>query len=331
LVAGAGVGADHVSITGIDRVTFGVQDLAACRTFFLDFGLKLVNEAATALDFETLNGCEVRIRHMDDPALPPAIEPGDTVREVIWSAEAAEDIDNFRARMKAAPGFRDENGVLFAIDPNGLTIGVRVSRKRHVAVTGAPANTWDKASRIDQASPIYERAEPVEVGHVVFFTDKLQEVTQFYEDMGFCMSDRYPGRGHFLRTSERGGHHDMFLLQTPESKPGLNHVAFAVRDIHEVFGGGMHMSRCGHETQLGPGKHPVSSAFFWYFKSPAGALVEYYADEDVLTGNWTPREFTPGPEVFAEWAIAGGIDGVTRRQKQAPPVARDGKFITDKR
>ena len=45
------------------------------------------------------------------------------------------------------------------------------------------------------------------------------------------------------------------------------------------------------------------------------SLVEYYADEDVLTENWKPRDFEPGPTVFAEWAVAGGIDGNTRRQK----------------
>lgn len=319
-----------MSITGIDRVTFGVEDIAACRKFFSDWGLKLVSEREDALDFETLNGCEVRFRKIDDPSLPPAIEAGPTLREVVWSAESEADIDACREVMRQRPGFREDDGTLFCTDPNGLAVGVRVTRKHAVDVTGAPANTWDRAARIDQASPTYERAEPIEVGHVVFFTDKLAEATRFYEDIGFCMSDRYPGRGHFLRSSKRGGHHDMFLLQTPDSKPGLNHVAFAVRDIHEVFGGGMHMSRCGHDTQLGPGKHPVSSAFFWYFKSPAGALVEYYADEDVLTENWLPRDFEPGPTVFAEWAIASGIDGVTRRQKQAPP-AQDGKFITEKR
>jgi hypothetical protein len=32
--------------------------------------------------------------------------------------------------------------------------------------------------------------------------------------------------------------------------------------------------------------------------------------------------------VFAEWAIKGGIDGNTRRQKDA--AAPTGKFLTDK-
>jgi hypothetical protein len=43
-------------------------------------------------------------------------------------------------------------------------------------------------------------------------------------------------------------------------------------------------------------------------------LTEYYTDEDQLDGTWEPRDYQPAPEVFAEWAIAGGIDGKTRRQ-----------------
>ncbi|HCN72834.1 MAG TPA: glyoxalase, partial [Pusillimonas sp.] len=119
------------------------------------------------------------------------------------------------------------------------------------------------------------------------------------------------------------------LLQTPDKKVGLNHVAFAVRDIHEVFGGGLHFDRCGWKTQLGPGRHPISSAYFWYFVNPAGGLIEYYADEDQLDENWVPREFEPAPTRFAEWAVDGGLDGHTRRQKNVG--APEGKFLTDKK
>jgi Glyoxalase/Bleomycin resistance protein/Dioxygenase superfamily len=138
----------------------------------------------------------------------------------------------------------------------------------------------------------------------------------FYEKLGFVLSDSYPGRGAFLRCAPTGGHHDLFLLQVPGKATGLNHVAFTVRDIHEVFGGGLAMGRAGWKTQLGPGRHPISSAYFWYFDNPCGGLIEYNADEDHLTEAWQAREFTPGPTVFAEWAIDGGIDGHTRRQPQ---------------
>lgn len=319
-----------MSIQGIDRITYGVEDLAACRTFFLDWGLQLVREDDKGLDFESLNGCEVFIRLKDDPSLPPAFEEGPTLRQVIWGAESQADLDAARPALSQAPGFSESDGTLFAIDPNGMGMGIRVSRKRPVEILGAASNSWGRADRVDTPSPVYDRAEPIEVGHVVFFTNALDATTAFYEKLGFCLSDRYPGRGHFLRCAQRGGHHDLFLLQTPEAKRGLNHIAFTVRDIHEVFGGGLHISRCGWETQLGPGRHPISSAYFWYFKNPAGALVEYYADEDVLTENWKPRDFEPGPTIFAEWAVAGGIDGNTRRQRNGAPGA-DGKFLTEKR
>jgi hypothetical protein len=94
-----------------------------------------------------------------------------------------------------------------------------------------------------------------------------------------------------------------------------------------VFGGGLAFSARGWETQLGPGRHPISSAYFWYFRNPAGGLIEYCADEDQLTEAWQPRDFEPGPTVFAEWAIEGGIDGRTRRQKGREA---SGKFLTEK-
>jgi len=84
------------------------------------------------------------------------------------------------------------------------------------------------------------------------------------------------------------------------------------------FGGGLNISRHGWTTEIGPGRHPISSAFFWYVKCPAGGLAEYYADEDYVTPAWKPRELTPSPEMFAEWAITGGIDGNSRRQASGP-------------
>lgn len=305
----------EAGIEGIDRITYGVEDLDACRRFFLDWGLKLAREDGNGLDFESLNGCEIQVRKTDDPNLPQALEAGPTLREVTWALAKNADLAALRTPLTRQPDFHERDGALRCTDPNGIAIGFRPMRKRNVEIAGTPTNAWGRAQRVDQPAAIYERAQPVEVGHVVFFTDKLDETTKFYEALGFHLSDRYPGRGHFLRCSARGGHHDLFLLQLPDGKRGLNHVAFTVRDIHEVIGGGLHMSRCGWETQIGPGRHPISSALFWYFKSPAGALVEYFADEDVLTENWQPRDFEPSPTMFAEWAVAGGIDGNTRRQK----------------
>ena len=306
-------------ILGIEQITYGASDLDACRTFFSDWGLKLVEDANGKLVFECLNGCRVVVA---DPArieLPAAFEDGPTLREVVWGVKDEASLAAVRGKL---------NGADSATDPNGMAIRFRVTTKRKVDVTGTRMNTWDRQERIDTPATIYERAAPIEVGHVVFFAADLAATEAFYAQLGFVTSDRYPGRGAFMRCDARGGHHDLFLLRTPDNKRGLNHVAFTVRDIHEVFGGGLHFSGKGHETQLGPGRHPISSAYFWYFRCPAGGLIEYYADEDQLTEAWQPRDFEPGPTVFAEWAIDGGIDGRTRRQKGREA---SGKFLTEKR
>lgn len=318
-----------MSILGIDRIVYGSDDLEQSKKFFADWGLSLVGETEDGLEFETLNGCEVAVYRSEAAGLPDAFEPGATMREVVWGAESAADLATYRTAFEAAPGFREADGTLHCIDPNGAGVALRVTRKRDVDVKGTPSNVWGDNARVNTPSPVYERATPIEVGHVVFFTNALAETSAFYQSLGFCLSDQYPERGHFMRCSAEGGHHDLFLLQTPAGKRGLNHVAYTVRDIHEVFGGGLHMSRCGWDTQLGPGRHPISSAYFWYFKNPAGALAEYYADEDYLTESWQPRDFEPGPTVFAEWAVDGGLDGDTRRQAKGPSE-QTGQFLTEK-
>jgi len=318
-----------MSVAGIDEITFGASDLDTCRRFFLDWGLSLVTESSQELVFESLNGCRVLVAHSDKPGLPKGVEPDPTLREVVWGVESQADMELYRSRMRTHPGFTDNGNRFGCVDPNGLSVRVQVSVKRKVDLACAQTNTWSERGRVNQPAPAYDRATPVEVGHVVFFVLDLNETTAFYQDvLGFQVSDRYPGRGHFMRCAPEGGHHDLFLLQLPTPKAGLNHVAFSVRDLHEVVGGGMHMSRQGWATDLGPGRHPISSAMFWYFNNPAGALAEYYTDEDELTADWQPRDFSPGPTVFAEWAVKGGIDGNTRRQKDA--AAPTGKFLTDK-
>lgn len=319
-----------MDVLGIDEITYGADDLPACKKFFSDWGMTLVQDSDAALVFETQNGCRVIVRRSDDPALPPAIEAGPTLREVVWGVSATDVLERFALRIAGLPGFVNDGQRLGCTDPNGLAVRFQVTRKREIEVECAEMNTWNEKNRINQRSPVYDRATPIEVGHVVFFVKDVQACERFYcENFGFVPSDHYPGRGAFLRCAADGGHHDIFLLQPPEARSGLNHVAFTVRDIHEVFGGGMNMSRQGWDTQLGPGRHPISSAYFWYFKNPAGGLIEYYADEDQLNEEWEPRDFEPGPTVFAEWAIDGGIDGNTRRQKNAEGPG--GKFLTDRK
>jgi hypothetical protein len=81
-----------------------------------------------------------------------------------------------------------------------------------------------------------------------------------------------------------------------------------VRDVHEVIGGGQHIVRQGWTSQAGPGRHYISSACFWYFKSPVGGAFEYAADEDMVTEAWVPGEYDMSPEIFTEWKFNLGVE-----------------------
>jgi catechol-2,3-dioxygenase len=305
-------------LTGIEKVIYGVDDMSQSCQFFSDWGLKIIKDEDDIKVLETLEKSQIILRKTLDPRLPKAIEDGPTVREVIWGvtdqAALIAFIDKISVSIDVAWG---NDGIARCTDPNGLTIGFQVTQCQKVNVKGTPCNTCDQNLRIDEPAPVYDKATPVRIAHVVFFVEDLEAHQRFYIDLlGFNITDAYPERGFFCRCVEEGTHHNLFLLKVPNRKKGINHVSFLLRDIYEVIGGGLHFSGLKWDTLIGPGRHPISSAFFWYFQCPGGGLVEYYSDEDYLTRNWQPRlNLDPTPENFAEWAVKGGLDSETRRQK----------------
>ncbi|GGX45201.1 VOC family protein [Saccharospirillum salsuginis] len=306
-----------MSIVGIEALEFGAEDLDAGKRFARDFGLSPVREDDSQAVFAAQNGAELRIRRIDDPSLPEAFEAGSTLRRMVWGVADADNLAVYRDRLRDEPGFTDLGDAVECRDPNGLTLRVEISHLKPVELRVPPINQYGDMRRVDEPSPVYDQAEPVSIGHAVFFVDDLETIETFYrEKLGFVVSDRYIDRGVFLRMNARGGHHNLFLLKLPHRGHGLNHVAFTVRDIHEVIGGGIAMTRNQWSTFIGPGRHPVSSAYFWYVNSPLGGAFEYYTNEDYLTENWQARAMQHSLESFTEWAVEGGIDADTRRQKK---------------
>ncbi|MFT8896877.1 MAG: VOC family protein [Acetobacter sp.] len=303
-----------MALYGIDAVIFGVQDMDASLRFMRDWGLHEKSTSPDQLVFETRDGCEVIVKPADAPDLPSAIEDGNTVREVVWGVRNQAGLDEILMRLGDAVSIGID-GLPRVSDPNGLSLAFRVTRRHPVTGTPTMPNAPGTYHRIDKRGPVITQADPIQIGHIVLFAADFAAMRAFYtEKLGFVVSDEYPNHGCFMRCQIRGGHHNLFILNRP-GKAGINHVAFTLNDIHEVVGGGLAMSRKGWNTEIGPGRHPISSAYFWYFENPLAAPLEYYADEDYCTEAWEPQIWERRPENFAEWAIAGGIDGATRRQK----------------
>ena len=153
-----------MAITGIENITYCVEDLANARKFFLDWGLSLKAESGSSLDFEGMNGCAIRVRMADDASLPPAIEAGPTVRLVVWGVESHADLEGLAKSLAGTPGFRADAEGVECQDPNGLAIRFQVTTKRKIGVKGSPVNSWDNHSRVDMPSTIYEHASPSKSG-----------------------------------------------------------------------------------------------------------------------------------------------------------------------
>ena len=145
------------------------------------------------------------------------------------------------------------------------------------------------------------------IGHIVFGVTDVKRAEAFYRDrLGFWLSDRYVGgAGVFLRWAKRSEHHNLFFMKSRTGVNHLHHVAFEVADVHEVFGGGLAFGKLGWSTEIGPGRHPISSAYFWYFKNPLGGAIEYFCDPDYVTERWKPRNFRVNR--FSEWHLPTGL------------------------
>ena len=88
-------------------------------------------------------------------------------------------------------------------------------------------------------------------------------------------------------------HHKLAVFQG--DGPGLCHVNFQVDTIDDVFRNWHFLVDHAVEIEMGPGRHPQSTAIFLYFLGPEGFTFEYsfgvrrIADEAA----WVPRTFDP--------------------------------------
>jgi catechol 2,3-dioxygenase-like lactoylglutathione lyase family enzyme len=294
-----------MNVTNLESVTFGIADLDRSRTFWRDFGL--TRDADDDI-YRAQDGSSVVLRRDDDPKLVPALESGSTMREATFGVATERDLAALAAELSKDRDVReDDDGTVHVRDPFGFAVAFRVSRRSPVRAPELRFNTPGRPDRLNTRGQFFGAARPLEMTHTVYMIDEHEPILSFYtERLGFIVSDSYPGRGYFLRGGASSHHHDLFLLNVG-GKRGFHHVAFELGSIHELFGGGLNMTRLGWSTALGPGRHPISSCYFWYFHCPSGGAAEYDFDSDLVDERWVPGTFQQTPEVFAEWCLAEGM------------------------
>ena len=294
-----------MNIVGIERIYYGVADIALASRFHKDYGLEPIEEGENGADFRLLNNTTVHLRRADDGKLPAALINwahlnDSTAREVIWGVDNAATLDAIGAELQKDREVRADNeGVLHTADDQGYRIGFMVTERQHPKVALPGTNTvenYGRRNRIADGS-IKKRVAPYRMGHVVYWASgDIPRFAKFYtERLGFRVTDNMSRGGLFMRCAGSYDHHSLLLNGGP-GYVGFQHVAYEFRDFDDVLFLGTQVEHGGWKTNVGPLRHNVSSTFSWYIWNPAGGLAEAYSDMDCVDDEWVPRTFRPGED-----------------------------------
>jgi 2,3-dihydroxy-p-cumate/2,3-dihydroxybenzoate 3,4-dioxygenase len=153
-----------------------------------------------------------------------------------------------------------------------------------------------------------------EFGHLCLDAPDVHEAYRFWSGcFNARVSDWIGDKACLLRIDPV--HHKLAVFQG--AKPGLCHINFQVASIDDLFRNWHFLVEHGVEIEMGPGRHPQSTAIFVYFLGPEGFTYEYSFGvrriEDEAA--WVPRTFDPDE--------LGSIDmwlGATKRVSSQPQL-----------
>lgn len=278
-----------MNIIGPDALVFGVDDLAACRQYLIDYGLR----DAGGDRFEALDGTAVLLRAKDDPSLPASLGTASMLRETVYGVADAATLDAIEAELRRDREVTRRDGVVRACDDMGFALAFQVTVRRPLRL---PAETVNAPGAAPQRGanalglPPDLPALPRSLSHVVYFVPDAAKAEAFYTRLGFVCTDRFTGVGPFLRPAGTPDHHTLFMIQTPPFMKGCEHFTFHLGGPTEVLLAGSRFVEKGYQSFWGPGRHRFGSNWFWYFNSPLGCHVEYDADMDLHDEAWAARE-----------------------------------------
>jgi catechol 2,3-dioxygenase-like lactoylglutathione lyase family enzyme len=281
-----------MSLLGIESLVYGVDDLETCARFYDDFGLSAERRDARGVDYRLPEGSTIKLRMNDDPALPARFSQAPGVREVIWGVDSEATLRRLAETLGTDRTVTLTDGTLRTLDDQGIPIGFRIFKRQAVEPKALLENCPGKVVRWNQHRAWYKRAQPKIMHHAVLSVPDIDKAVAFYTGrLGFRITDVSRGLGVFMRCDGRNDHHNLFFLRS--DTVAWHHVSFGVDSIDEVMTGADHMQRQGWKSDVGIGRHRISSTLFYYIKNPAGGQSEYSADTDYLTDDWKPRLWEP--------------------------------------
>ncbi len=282
-----------MNIIGPDALVFGVDDVAACCQYLIDYGLTPVGVSAAGGRFEAVDGTAVVIADQHDASLPPAMGTASMLRQTVYGVADAATLDAIAAELGRDRELRrTADGAIEVLDDHGFALRFQITIRRAITLPAEMVNApGTSAHRGLNRVAVDEQADvrPLSLSHVVYFVPDTAKTEAFYARLGFRCTDRLLGAGPFLQPAGTTDHHTLFVIQTPPFMKGCEHFTFHRAGPTAVMQAGTRFVNKGYQSFWGPGRHKFGSNWFWYFNSPLGCHVEYDADMDLHDKNWVAR------------------------------------------
>ena len=199
-------------------------------------------------------------------------------------------------------------------EPNGYQIEIVWGRedREEIPVDRFGINTAAaRDSRLGELTRIQRGPSHVKrLGHAVIMTPDVAGGTKWFRDhLGLVSSDDvYAGEeDNIIATFNRvdGGErfvdHHTFLCIGGENA-GLNHMAFEVHDIDDVFMGNAHLkAKEKYDHMWGLGRHVLGSQVYDYWQDPWGRVHEHWTDSDRLNNQNPPNLVAAEDGLDSQW------------------------------
>jgi catechol 2,3-dioxygenase-like lactoylglutathione lyase family enzyme len=289
----------------VERVVYGVTDLAECERFFADFGLEPLGRAR----FATRLGQVVELRPADDPWLPPAVQAGSTLREMVWGVDTAEALEELAVDLGADREVKREGDEVRTVDETGFGVGLAVSSPVPDRAECPGTNRTGAVTRRNRPVEPVGRVRPLRLCHVALDIPRVgqEQAVAFYTGrLGFVPTDRVRDVGTFMRAPGDSDHHTLLLCHRPD-RAGINHTAYEVASVDEVVVGANDMIDKGWPESRRMGRHTVGSNIFRFIHAPCGGRVEFAADMDRVDDSYGPRDHEQTPP-HTLWTVKSSRD-----------------------
>lgn len=169
-------------------------------------------------------------------------------------------------------------------DPGGNTIDLAVGQTRL------------------ESRPVHfgRQAGITEFGHLGVEAPDVAEMQQFWcRHFNMKVSDWIGETACLLRFDPV--HHKFAVFR---DDTGLAHINFQVASLDDIMRSWHFLEDNNVEIEIGPGRHPQSTAVFLYFKGPEGITWEYSYGVRLIPDDvdWQPRYFDPSePDFIDMW------------------------------